>query len=127
MHLEPIVFYEGQRFIVECAIRSNGISESRRFLDDLNKPLRAKIVKIIKRFADAGWIRNSEQFKKVEGAIWEFKEFQRRILMYYCAPGCTALTHGFKKKGNRIPKGQIDRAKQIMLEYDEIRKGFKNG
>jgi len=126
MPLEPIVFYEGQFFVVECAIRSSGTSESKRFIDDLSKPLKAKIIKIIKRFADFGWVRNREQFKKVERDIWEFKEFQRRILMYHCAHGCIALTHGFEKKGNRIPRSQIERAKQIMLEYNEIRKGFQN-
>jgi phage-related protein len=126
MPLEPIIFYEGERFIVECAIRSNGTSESETFLDNLSKPLRAKIIKIIKRYADVGWVRNSEQFKKVESDIWEFKEFQRRILMYHCARGRIALTHGFIKKGDRIPKTQTDRAKQIMLEYNQVRKDFRN-
>ena len=125
MPREPIVFYEGRYFVVECAIRSNSTSESKEFLDNLGTPLRAKLVKIIKRLADFGRINSREQFRKVEGKIWEFKEFQRRVLVYHCAPGCIALTHGFEKKSSgRTPRNQIDRANQIMLEYDEIRKGF---
>jgi phage-related protein len=126
MPLKRIVFYKGHYFTVECAIRKNGISESQGFLDGLDRSLRAKIVRIIKRHADFGRIRNKEHFRKVEGDIWEYKEFQRRILMYHCGPGHIALTHGFEKKGNKTPRNQIDRANQIMIEYNRIRKGFKN-
>ena len=126
MHREPIILYKGQRLVVEYAIRSNDNSESKGFIDSLDTLSKAKIIRIIKRYADFGGIRNSEQFRKVEGNIWEFKSFQLRILMYNCVPGCIALTHGYIKKGKRIPRKQIDRAYKIMHEYDEIRKGFKH-
>lgn len=126
MATKPIVFYRGQVYVVECAIRLNGSCESEAFLDGLDNKLKAKIVRIIKRLADFGHIRSREQFKKVEGEIWEFKEFQTRIPMYHCAPGCIALTHGFVKKTKKMPKSELRRAEQIMLEYNEVRKGFKN-
>ena len=122
----PIILYEGQKFRVECAIRKNGTCESKEFLDSLDNSNRVKIIKIIKHFAQRGLISNREKFKKVEGTnFWEFKEFQLRILMYYCATrSVVALTHGFRKKGDRIPKPMIERAEQIKAEYDEIREGW---
>lgn len=123
---KPIIFFRGQKFIVECAIREDGSSDSKAFLDSMDIKKRAKIVKLIERFADFGVIHNKEQFKKVEGKIWEFKHFQTRILMYHCAIQCIALTTGFFKKGNKIPKTKIDRANQIMNEYNKIREGMKN-
>lgn len=123
---KPIFLYRGQRFDVECAVRTNGKCESKVFLDSLTVSDRAKIIKNIKRFANAGKIRNREKFKKVEGTdFWEFKEFQTRILMYYCARGHIALTHGFVKKGDRIPKQQIERAYTIKEEYELIRKRWE--
>ena len=89
----------------------------------MDKSQRAKILKIIKRYADFGSIQNKEQFKKVEGCFWEFKEYQTRILMYQCSTrGHIALTHGFFKKGDKIPRNQIERAIHIKQEYDLIRK-----
>lgn len=86
---------------------------------------RGKIFKIIKKLADSGVIHNREQFKKVEGDFWEFKEFQRRILMYYLPNRRIVLTHGFIKKEHKIPKAEIDRAKTIMREYNQLRERFK--
>ena len=112
--------------MVECAIRLNDTSESVNFLNDLNKLDRAKIVKIIKKFANVGSIHNKEQFRKVEGEIWEFKEFQRRIFAYFSGKGCIVLTHGVIKKGNKAKRKEIDKANQIVIEYAKIRKGFKS-
>lgn len=126
MATKPIVFYRGKVYVVECAIRLNGSCEGKAFLDALDNKSKAKIVRTIKRLADFGHIRSREQYKKVEGDVWEFKEFQTRIPMYHCAPGCIALTHGFFKKTEKMPKSQLRRAEQIMLEYNKVRKGFRN-
>ena len=122
---KPILFYIGKYFTVEYAIRGNGISESKDFIKHLDNAQKAKIIKIIKRFANIGKIWNKEQFKKVEGDIWEFKEFQIRVFMYHCAHGCIALTHGCIKKRKNILRSQIDRANKIKEEYEEVRKGMR--
>ncbi len=122
---KPILLYQRQRFNVEYAIRGNGISKSKDFIDQLDNVQKAKILKIIERYADKGKIWNKEKFNKVEGDIWEFKDFQTRVLMYHCARGCIALTHGFIKKRGRTPKSQIKRANQIKREYEDVRRGMK--
>lgn len=121
----PIIIYSGSLFTVEGAVRTNGECESKDFLDALVESERAKIFKIIKRLADFGVVQNPQQFKKVEGEIWEFKEFQRRILMYYLPDRRIILTHGFIKKGDRTPKTEINRANTIMNEYNKIRERLK--
>jgi phage-related protein len=121
----PIIIYNGSLFAVEGAISANGECESKDFLDALGETERAKILKIIKRLANFGVVQNREQFKKVEGEIWEFKEFQRRILMYYLPNRRIVLTHGFIKKGDRIPRSEIERANTIRHEYNQIRERMK--
>jgi phage-related protein len=123
----PTIYLIGEQFTVECAICLNGGCPSKEFLDSLDNANRAKIIKIITKFARDGKIWNKEQFKKIEGTdFWEFKSFQVRILMYHCSRGVIALTHGFKKKGDKIPEGQMERTRRIKEEYDSIRRGMKD-
>ena len=121
----PIIIFKGIQFVVEGAVSANGECESKNFLDALGETERAKIFKIIKRLANFGVIQNREQFKKVEGEIWEFKEFQRRILMYYLPNRRIVLTHGFIKKIDKIPRAEIVRANTIRHEYNQIRERMK--
>jgi hypothetical protein len=128
MKKKPIIFFVGQRFVVECAIRSNADCPSKDFIDSLNNQDKPKIIRTIKRYANFGTIFNKEQFKKVEGTeFFEFKSFQIRIFMYHCSLGRIALTHGFNKKGDRIPPGEIERAYLIREEYDLTRRGWNHG
>jgi phage-related protein len=122
MSWQPIIFCNGKKFEVQCAVQQNGISQSYEFLTGLPNPLKAKITAIIKRYAEVGIIREDTKFKKLEGNLWEFKSFQTRVIMYHCARGVIALTNGFIKKTKRTPQSEIDRANRIKAEYDQIRK-----
>lgn len=126
MEYRPIILYKGAKFIVECAIQENGTSPSLDFLNSLNARKKAKIFRIIKRFADFGSITNKDLFKKVEGELWEFKNYQTRLIMYHCGCGAIALTHGFTKKGQKIKKKHITRANRIKQEYQTIRKKVRH-
>ena len=46
--------------------------------------------------------------------------------MYHCSRRVIALTHGFEKKGDKIPEGQMERTRRIKEEYDSIRRGMKD-
>ncbi len=122
MPLKPIIFYEGVKFTVECAVQKNGVSDSNSFIEGLEIRQKAKITAIIKRYANFGVIKDDKKFKKLEGNLWEFKDYQTRVIMYHCARGVIALTHGFIKKSPKTPKTEIDRANRIKGEYDSIRK-----
>lgn len=78
-------------------------SELRRFATLFNK---------ISHF---GTIHNTQQFKKIDGKIWEFKRNQARIGCFQVGDRWR-LTHGFIKKRKDWPKRQIDMAKKIMEE-----------
>ncbi|MEW6669772.1 MAG: type II toxin-antitoxin system RelE/ParE family toxin [Thermodesulfobacteriota bacterium] len=108
---------------MECAkTREQDTTPIQEFLASLNNKNKAKIISIISRYAEFGKISNREQFKKVDAVFWEFKSFQIRVFMYHCERGCIALTHGFIKKGDKIPPAEIVRAYKIKELYDEIRR-----
>ena len=101
---------------VRYAVRQNGTCPARDFIDQLSDSDRAKLAALFDRMAAVGQIRNREKFKKVEGAIFEFKSFQIRI-------GCFQhgrvwfLTHGFQKKAARWRREELERAETIRSEH----------
>jgi hypothetical protein len=71
--------------------------------------------------AQTGVIRDDRKFKRIEGTdLFEFKNFQIRMPCCYLAGGLLVITHGFRKKGDRIPPSEIARANRIRQE-DAIR------
>ena len=126
MDVELIILYRGAKYTVECAVQMNGTSPSLDFLNSLSVEKKVKILRIIKRFADIGAITNEQLFKKVEGGLWEFKNYQTRFMMYHCGSGAIALTHGFTKKSQKTDKKEIKRANKIIQEYETIRKKVRH-
>ena len=100
---------------ITCALRPDGKSPAKDFLDNLDEKTRRRFTVSFQRMADEGHINNKEHFRKVQDRIWEFKRFQHRI-------GCFqdgqewVLTHGFIKKGDKWPRTQVERAVLIMTQ-----------
>lgn len=114
------ILYRGKFHTIELAITANGRCPGKKFLDDLSKVDREKILRIIKRLADEGRVANREKFKKIEGEeFFEFKDSQIRMPCYFQAAGRLIITHGFIKKEAWIRPEEIDRMKRIRDEYDK--------
>jgi len=115
------IYYEGNVYTVELAIRSDGSCPAKEYLDKLFKRSKIdweKIIRPIKRLADFGEVSNPEHFKKIEGTdFWEFKSFQIRMPCFFLPGSRVVITHGFSKKEDRIRKPQLDRMKTIREEY----------
>ena len=66
--------------------------------------------------AEHGTVRNPEQFKPVQGKIFEFKKHQIRVFCFREGDRWL-LTNGYKKKKTKLDQGEIDRAERIMGEH----------
>lgn len=71
-----------------------------------------------------------EKFKKVEGTegLFEFKSFQDRIPAFYDGNerdgrGRLIMTHGFRKKGDRMPPAELKRAEQLRSRFYSAKGG----
>jgi len=105
----------------------NAKSPSKDFFDDLersDKPTLRKFTALFERWVENGRINNKEQFKKVDGSIWEFKRYQHRVGCFQDGPDLV-LTHGFVKKQSKWPKAELLRAERIRSE-DLVRKARRN-
>lgn len=75
------------------------------------------MLRLFNKLGEQGWIANKEHFKKIEGTeFFEFKNFQIRMPCYFLPGNLVVITHGFRKKGERIPPSEIDRAARIKEE-----------
>jgi hypothetical protein len=87
------------------------------YRDNLNDTEKAQMLRLFNKIGEQGWIANKEQFKRIEGTeFFEFKHFQIRMPCFFLPGNLVVITHGFRKKGNRIPPSEIDRATRIKQE-----------
>lgn len=67
--------------------------------------------------ASQGKISNREKFKKIDGALYEFKADQLRMPCFFDSKNRVVITHGFRKKSDDIPPGEIQKAEDVWKNY----------
>ena len=99
------------------------LQEASDFLDGIAEQARKKIYYNIIKVASG--IKDSELFKKLEGSndIWEFRTqyngIQYRLFAFWDekAKCLVVATHGFIKKGWKVPQKEIARAEALREQY----------
>lgn len=93
-------------------------------LDSIDEKSKDKILYNIDK---AKYVNDPELFKKLDELIWEFrtkyKKSYYRLLSFWDKTDKTetlvVATHGIIKKTDKIPKAEIEKAKEIMKQYFE--------
>jgi len=113
-----IVFYRSRTG--ECDIES--------FLENLlmraaaNKDARIQhkqVAQYIQFLQDYGTRLGENVTKHLEGDIWELRPGNNRILFFFCKGDTFVLLHHFRKKTQKTPRREIERAKTEMLDWVE--------
>lgn len=117
----PKIIYEGEKFTVEVAARSNGAMPAYDFMNKLPDRDQTKVMAIVTRLADIGHIRNKEKFKCIGNNLYEIKSFQIRIFCCFAKGRLIILISGYIKKSNKLKKTEINKALQIKDEYNKLR------
>jgi phage-related protein len=118
--MERVEAYRGQKFTIAFARLRNGQSPGAEFFNALPISEQAKLVNLFRHFADQGRIANREKFGVLAEGLFEFKSFQIRLPVAYAHErGLALITHGFRKKKDRAPKEEIERAWRIFKEDQE--------
>ncbi len=91
------------------------------FLDDLDKPRRAKVVALVALLAEHGPTLPFPYSSHVRGKIRELRTQygkERYRVLYFGAPGRTfVLLHALEKRAAKIPEGDITIAEARMKKY----------
>ncbi|MBR1555375.1 MAG: type II toxin-antitoxin system RelE/ParE family toxin [Oscillospiraceae bacterium] len=113
-------------FKIEFYEKENGESEICDFLEDLrkksgtNKDLRIQykqIVFYIQLLEDHGTKLNENIAKHLEEDIWELRPGNNRVLYFFYQNHTFVLLHQFRKKTQKTPKREIEKAKSERDDY----------
>lgn len=113
---------KGPCAIVAYARRENGNRPAKDFIESLERPDHAKLMKSFRHMAYVGRIHNTERFRKLRGKIYEFKVYPKVRILCFQAGKAWLLTHGFRKETGDTPSRQIERAEDIMNEHNSLLK-----
>jgi phage-related protein len=100
------------------------LDEAREYLKAIEDKARHKLIFNIdksKKYNDP------KVFKKLDNEIWEFrtkyKKLQHRLLAFWDKRSnkntLVICTHGFIKKTDKVPKQEIEKARNLMKQYFE--------
>ena len=107
-------------FQIEFYETADGVSELWDFLDELqqkavsNKDARIQhkqIIQYIQLLADHGTRLGENITKHIEEDIWELRPGNNRVLYFYHKDNTYVLLHQFRKKTQKTPRREIEKAK----------------
>jgi hypothetical protein len=107
----------GRRKTIAFAVRADESCPGLDFYEELDRQDKAKLNALFRMLGDQGEIRNKEKFKKIEGTeFFEFKSFQIRMPCFFLPGNLVVITHGFRKKKDKAPPAEVERARLIKQE-----------
>lgn len=114
------IAYDGAVFRIEFYVRQSGEALAEDWLETQSDALQAKFAALFAWMGDQGRISNERKFKHLTDSdqIFEFKADDGRILCFFFYGRRIILTHGFRKKGDKTPKGEIGRAEALKREFE---------
>lgn len=107
-------------FNIDFYRTAQGFSDIEDFLDDLekravtNKDARIQhkqVAQYIQFLADHGTRLGENITKHLDDDIWELRPGNNRVLFFYFKDDTFVLLHHFRKKTQKTPKREIDKAK----------------
>lgn len=111
--------YQGKALRIEFYVSESGDSPAEDWLEAQAESRQQKFAALFAWMGDQGKIWNERKFKHLEGSdqIFEFKSDEGRVLCFFMIGKRLILTHGFTKKGDKTPKGEIERAEVIKKDF----------
>jgi len=113
--------YRGAALSIEAYVTPAGTAPAEEWLDRLALSTQQKFAALFARMGDAGKIWNERKFKHLTGSdqIFEFKVDADRVLCFFFTGKRLILTHGFRKSGDKTPKGEIERAEGYKRAFEQ--------
>lgn len=112
-----------RKWIVEFYKRANGRCPTADFLDSLSNKEKVFIRRSLQRLEEYGTELGRPYVAPLREHIWELRKetHQSNIrLLYFFFDGYKfIITHGFKKKSDKVPDAEIDRAIEYQKDYLE--------
>jgi len=123
MHREGNLWYliRGSKLKI-CWLELGQNCDYEPFFDTLTSREKKKILCTLKRIANSGIYLSKEKCKKIENGIFEIKAGQIRMPFFYHKEyrKHIVITHVFKKKQDRWPSSELDKANKRMRKAETL-------
>jgi phage-related protein len=122
------LLFEGSLYaVVAIRMRAGRSTLYDEFVRELGPADQKKLDRAVLRLADWGLPRNMEKGRALKGYtnLYEIKEHGLRVMWFTTEERSengrriVVITHGFRKKQNRTPAGEVERAERLKAEYLE--------
>ena len=118
------IAYEGQEYTIEWYHDLQGKSVALEYFLSLTAQERIKALHLFKRMGDVGEIKDTTKFNYEGDQIYAFKPKPNRFLCFFYIGKKIIVTNGFRKKQQKLPKNEKDRAERIKSDYESrVKKG----
>lgn len=114
---KEFIAYRGDSFTVEWYFNDKGESESLIYYQSLSMDERIQLLKLFKRMGDCGEIRDKTKFVYEGDKIYAFKPQPDRFLCFFCEGKKIIVTNAFRKKQQKLPVQEKEKALQIREDY----------
>ena len=104
------VAYSGKEFTIEWYFDANSKSDALDYYQSLTQAERIQLLKLFKRMGDIGQIRDRTKFNSEGDQIYAFKPKPDRFLCFFCEGKKIVVTNAFRKKQNKLPANEKQRA-----------------
>ena len=112
---------------VSFYVEGDGESPVREFLRSLDRPTRARFGWSIEQLRIRNVSAREPLVKKLTSRLWELREESQtniyRVIYCFVSSRRIVLLHGFQKKTQRTPKGEIEIAERRLARFLERESG----
>ena len=109
--------YAGGSFAIEWYFNEKGHSDALHYYESLRDSDRIQILKLFKRMGDGGEIKDKTKFMYEGDKIYAFKPHPDRFLCFFYDGRKIIVTNAFRKKQQKIPKNEKERALKTRNDY----------
>jgi phage-related protein len=112
------IAFKGDEFTIEWYFDKKGKSIALEYLEALEKDEQVKLLLLIKLIGNMGTIKNITKFRNEGDMIYAFKPQPHRFLCFFFKGKKIIITNGFRKKADKLPKNEKDRALKFKNDYE---------
>ena len=116
--------YYGNTFTIEWYYSDDEKSQALEYFNGLSINTQDSLLMLFKRMGDCGKIFDKTKFNNEGDGIFAFKPKPERFLCFFVSGKKIIITNAFRKKTQKISKGEKDRAIKLKKDYN---KRFRSG
>lgn len=112
------VAYEGSEFTIEWYVDEKGNSQALEYFLAQSKEMQRKALNLFRLMGELGKIHDKTKFRNESDGIYAFKPQPDRYLCFFFRGKKIIVTNAFRKKTEKLPKGEKERALKACQSYE---------